>query len=278
MSLFVNTNVASLNAQRNLNSSGNALATSLQRLSSGLRVNSAKDDAAGLAIASGMNAQIKGSNQAVRNANDGISLLQTAEGTVGQIEANVQRIRELAVQAANGTSSTDNIAQIKSEVDELQKENTRLIGGTTFNGQQLFDTGKLLDTGSDFQIGAGNTTNDKVNVKVTGIDTTSLKSAASITLASQGDAQTLIGDMDADLKTIATARATMGALQNRFSAVVANLQTFSENQSASMSRIMDTDFAAESATLTRNQIIQQAGTAMLSQANQMPQAALSLLK
>lgn len=278
MSLIVNTNVSSLNAQRNLTSSGNALATSLQRLSSGLRVNSAKDDAAGLAIADGMESQVRGSNQAIRNANDGISLLQTAEGAMSQIEANTQRIRELAVQAGSDTLSTSNRTQMTSEVTELMNENKRLVDNTKFNGINLLDATGGTTGAFTFQVGAGDTANDQITATIS--DQTKLETyvTTNIDLTSVAKAQTTITNLDKDLDSIATLRATLGASQNRFQAVVSNLQNFSENMSAAKSRILDTDFAAESATLTRNQIIQQAGTAMLSQANQLPQAALSLLK
>ncbi|MDN0075835.1 flagellin [Crenobacter sp. SG2303] len=275
MALYVNTNISSLNAQRNLNTSESALATSLQRLSSGMRVNSAKDDAAGLAIASGMSAQIRGSNQAMRNANDAISMAQTAEGVLGQIESNVQRMRELAVQGANGTSTTANRVQMKLELDQLSNENKRLIKGSTFNGQTLMSTAtaKVFT----FHVGAGTTANDSIKMTIAAANF-SLAATTSVTFTTQANASAAIGKFDTDLKTLGDMRAQLGAAQNRFSAVVTNLQTFTENTSAAKSRIMDTDFATESATLTRNQIIQQAGTAMLSQANQLPQAALSLLK
>lgn len=274
MALIVNTNVSSLTAQRNLSSSGSALATSLQRLSSGLRVNSAKDDAAGLAIASGMTAQIRGSNQSIRNANDAISMAQTAEGVLGQIETNVQRMRELAVQGANASATTANRSQIKLELDALGAENKRLVSGSLFNGKNLFSDGALTFT---FQVGSGTTSNDKIAMTIAAA-TFSMAATNSVTFASAGDATNAMSAFAADLKSIGNMRAKLGASQNRFDAVVANLQTFSENMSASKSRIMDADFASETATLTRNQIIQQAGTAMLSQANQLPQAALSLLR
>ena len=277
MALYVNTNIASLNAQRNLNSSTNALSTSLQRLSSGLRVNSAKDDAAGLAIATGMTAQIRGGNQAIRNANDGISLAQTAEGALSQIESNMQRMRELAVQGANGTvsGSTNNMNQIKAELDQLGAENARLIADTKFNGNTVFSTtGQQTMT---FQIGANNTANDKIAISV-GTAAFTNAAAAVVTFANATDAGSLIASLDSELNTVASMRANLGAAQNRFGAVVANLQTYVENLSASRGRIVDTDFADETADMTRNQIIQQAGTAMLAQANQLPSAAMSLLR
>ena len=277
MALYVNTNIASLNAQRNLNSSTNALSTSLQRLSSGLRVNSAKDDAAGLAIATGMTAQIRGGNQAIRNANDGISLAQTAEGALSQIESNMQRMRELAVQGANGTvsGSTNNMNQIKAELDQLGAENARLIADTKFNGKTVFST--TTQQIMTFQVGANNTANDKIAIRV---GTAAFSNAAmiAVSFANATDAGSLIANLDSELNTVASMRANLGAAQNRFGAVVANLQTYVENLSASRSRIVDTDFAEETTNMTRNQIIQQAGTAMLAQANQLPSAAMSLLR
>jgi len=277
MALYVNTNIASLNAQRNLNSSTNALSTSLQRLSSGLRVNSAKDDAAGLAIATGMTAQIRGGNQAIRNANDGISLAQTAEGALSQIEANMQRMRELAVQGANGTvsGSTNNMNQIKAELDQLGSENARLIAGTKFNGNAVFSA--TSTTTMTFQVGANNNSTDKIAISV-GAAAFTNGAATSATFANATDAGSLIANLDTELNSVASMRAKLGASQNRFGAVVANLQTYVENLSASRGRIIDTDFADETASMTRNQIIQQAGTAMLAQANQLPSAAMSLLR
>ena len=277
MALYVNTNIASLNAQRNLNSSTNALSTSLQRLSSGLRVNSAKDDAAGLAIATGMTAQIRGGNQAIRNANDGISLAQTAEGALSQIEANMQRMRELAVQGANGTvsGSTNNMNRIKAELDQLGSENARLVADTKFNGNAVFSA--TSTTTMTFQVGANNNSTDKIAISV-GTAAFTYGAATSASFASATDAGLLIANLDTELNSVASMRANLGASQNRFGAVVASLQMYVENMSASRGRIIDTDFADETANMTRNQIIQQAGTAMLAQANQLPSAAMSLLR
>lgn len=275
MALYVNTNISSLNAQRNLTTSGSALATSLQRLSSGLRVNSAKDDAAGLAIASGMDSQIRGSNQAIRNANDGISLAQTAEGALSQIQENTQRMRELTVQASNGTVSTANLTQIKKEMDALGSENARLVTNTKFNGKTLLGATAVSVT---FQVGANSSADNQIKVSIAALSMAVAAKTAATFLGSNAAAKAALTNFDKDLKTLASARADLGATQNRFSAVVSNLQNYVENISASKSRIVDADFAAETATMTRNQIIQQAGTAMLSQANQLPQTALSLLK
>ena len=292
MANSVNTNIMSLNTQRNLYTSNTGLATSIQRLSSGLRVNSAKDDAAGLAIAERMNAQIRGNNVAIRNANDGISLSQTAEGALGKIGDALQRMRELAVQSANATNSSDDRTNLNAEFKELQNEISRVVSGTTFNGTSLF-TGS---TSFAFQVGAGTTSNDVVSVSRNqlsgGTAGTSGGTAASsaadaiarVTTASaitgtDGTASTnAIKDIDVALDKLNSERATYGAAQNRFESVIGNLQISVENISAARSRIMDTDFAMETANLTRTQILTQAGTAMLAQANQAPQSVLSLLR
>lgn len=274
MAQVINTNIASLNAQRNLNSSQASLATSIQRLSSGLRVNSAKDDAAGLAIASRMDGQTRGMNIAVRNANDGISLAQTAEGSLGKITDMLQRMRELAVQSANDTNGISDRASLDQEFSQLKAEIDRTFDATKFNGTQILGTAATLN----FQIGANNVAEDQL-----AIPTTDLSAGAGITAVAAGDitslatAQAAIANVDTALTEINGARATFGAVQNRFESVIANLQVASENTAAARSRIVDADFAAETASLTRSQILQQAGTAMLAQANQVPQQVLSLL-
>ena len=385
MAQVINTNVASLDAQRNLSANQNALNTSLQRLSSGMRINSAKDDAAGLAISNRFTAQINGMGQAGRNANDAISLSQTAEGALSEITNNLQRIRELAVQSGNATNSASDRAALNTEAQQLKAEIDRVASTTAFNGVKLLD-GSF--TGAAFQVGAnvgetitvanivnaqssalgsssiaqvtgaaattfgalaagdvtingtaigavGANTNaadrasalvSAINAKgsTTGVYATVLSSSptqivltnsgsvpatpsillaltggastastgltaattaptvatgfAALDLSSAAGANTAITQMDAALDAVDTGRATLGALENRFSSVVANLQTASENLSASRSRIQDTDFAAETANLTRAQILQQAGTAMLAQANALPQSVLTLLK
>ena len=379
MAQVINTNVSSLNAQRNLNTSGAALATSLQRLSSGLRINSAKDDAAGLAISERFGAQIRGLNQAVRNANDGISLAQTAEGALGEIGNNLQRIRELAVQSRNATNSADDRAALQKEVVQLKAEIDRVANNTTFNGKKLIDgsfTNEVFQVGADkgqtitvtgiadanvaalgswtkvtaeatvtggavtagtvsgLTVGgvtvadtvvtadaAGATalatainsalTNNGVTDIVASTSTTSVVLTASngssivvggtvtfsgltaattapttaaqtgfatLDISTAAGADNAILAMDAALKSVNGARADLGAVQNRFSSTIANLQTTSENLSASRSRILDADFAQETANLTRGQILQQAGTAMLAQANSLPNNVLSLLR
>jgi flagellin len=271
----INTNVMSLNAQRNLNMSQSALATSIQRLSSGLRVNSAKDDSAGLAIAERMNAQIKGMNVAIRNANDAISLSQTAEGSLGKVGDALQRMRELAVQGANATNGTGDLTNLDAEYQQLSAEVTRVLTGTKFNGQDLLSSAATLT----FQVGANNVATDQIDVA-----TTDLSGGAGITAVTGGDlttaanAQAAMDDLDTAIDEITTARATFGAVQNRFESVIGNLQIAAENQSASRGRIMDADFAAETAAMTRNQILQQAGTAMLAQANATPNNVLTLLR
>jgi len=379
MSQVINTNVMSLNAQRNLSSSGAELATSLQRLSSGLRINSAKDDAAGLAISERFTTQIRGMDQAARNANDGISLSQTAEGAMGEIGNNLQRIRELAVQSRNATNSATDRAALNSEAQALKDEIDRVATQTNFNGVKLLD-GSFANQA--FQVGAnqgetisvsaivnanssalgtysrasvtggaataftavtaGDLTINGTSVGGIGVDTSATERAASVRdavnsvsdttgvyaindtattvtlvsttadivvahagasstalttglsaatttrtsstgfgsldISTTSGADAAMQSMDAALSTINTARANMGAIQNRFTSVVANLSTTSENLSAARSRIQDADFAKESAQLSRNQILQQAGTAMLAQANQSSQGVLSLLR
>jgi flagellin len=274
MSSVINTNVASLNTQRNLSSSKAGLETSIQRLSSGLRVNSAKDDASGLAVATKMDSQVRGMNQAIRNANDAISYSQTAEGGLSAVTDSLQRMRELAVQGSNST--TDN-ASLAAEFSALQAEVTRVTGNTNFNGANTLAGGSLT-----FQVGAGTATGDKITVTATDLTAattdTAKAAAAAIKVDTTTNAQAAITQIDAALKEINTERSNYGAVQNRFQAVISNLQISSENQASAKSRIMDADFAAESANLTRGQILQQAGTAMLAQANSAPNGVLALLR
>ena len=298
MSTSINTNVASLNAQRNLAASAVSLTTSMQRLSSGLRVNSAKDDAAGLAIAERMNTQTRGMNVAIRNANDAISLAQTAEGALGAITNNLQRMRELAVQAANGTNGQTDIAALEAEYVLLHEENTRVIASTTFNGQSLLNTPPVA--GFVFQVGANN--GDTIAVIGAGavLTTTDFSGGAtnatpylypittvpfvpsaydpSAKLQTNAFATAQLTKVDADLTAMNSIRATWGASQNRFESVISNLRVASENSAAARGRIMDADYAQETANLSRTQILQQAGTAMVAQANQMPQGVLALLR
>ena len=294
MASTINTNIPSLNAQRNLSASSGSLTTSMQRLSSGLRVNSAKDDAAGLAIAERMHAQVRGMNVAIRNANDGISLAQTAEGALGKIGENLQRMRELAVQAANDTNGSTDRTSLDNEFKELAAENARVILNTKFNGKQLLTgttaTASVVTTvaGSTpfaFQIGANTTADNQVSIVTSNLGalmgiatqgtTATLGSGAT---ASASTARAAMTAIDSALDAVNSQRSKFGAAQNRFDAIIANLQVSSENQAAARGRIMDADFAVESANLARAQILQQAGTAMLAQANQMPQSVLKLLQ
>ncbi len=263
----INTNVSSLNAQRNLNTSQSSLATSMQRLSSGLRVNSAKDDAAGLAIADRMNAQIRGINVAIRNANDGISLAQTAEGALATVTDVLQRMRELAIQAQNGSNGTGDRANLDTEFQQLSAEVTRIAQQTKFNGTAIVGSGAGAQT---FQVGANN--GDTMTI------TTSTVSTVTGDILTSGAASTAVSAIDSALDAITTSRATYGAAMSRFQFAISNLQITGENQSAARGRIMDADFAAETANLSRAQILQQAGTAMVAQANQVPQQVLNLLK
>ena len=275
MAQVINTNVASLNTQRSLNRSQGDLNTALARLSSGLRVNSAKDDAAGLAISERFTAQIRGYNQAVRNANDAISLTQTAEGTLQEVANALQRIREIAVQAINATNSQADRTSLNQEVQQLQQEITR-VAGTKFNGAAVVGSGA---TSFAFQIGPN--AGDTVTVSTTNIMSTATEYGSVVSTGQVSDiteACALITAVDSYLDTINSTRATLGAIQNRFDAVVRNGQNVSENLSASRSRILDADFAMETARLTRAQILQQAGVSMLSQANSLPQQVLSLLQ
>jgi flagellin len=282
----INTNMVSLNAQRNLNSSQSALATSMQRLSSGLRVNSAKDDAAGLAIAERMGAQARGMNVAMRNANDAISLSQTAEGAMGRVGSMLQRMRELAVQSANGTNTSADRTSLNNEYTQLAAEASRTLGGTQFNGINILAT----TVNSTFQVGA-NTSATLDQISVAAFDWTSQAAITTAIGAAVGTAPTTaisgtdgtaavaaITALDSAINAVNSQRATFGAVQNRFDNVVSNLMVASENQTAARGRIMDADYASESANLSRAQILQQAGNAMVAQANQLPQQVMALLR
>ncbi len=277
MALTVNSNVASLNGQHNLLRSQGSLNTSMHRLSSGLRINSAKDDAAGLAISDRMTAQIKGMNQAARNANDGISLAQTAEGAMQETTNILQRMRELSVQAANDTNTSDDRKSISTEMTQLKEELNRIASATEFNGQKLINGGAGEHV---FQVGAnkGDTItvslqNDKFNM-TTGSAGLNI---AGIDVNTQSGASDAIESLDNALKHVDTARSELGAVQNRFESTISNLQNSAENITAARSRILDTDIAAESSALAKSRVLQQAGVSMLAQANQAPQTALSLI-
>jgi flagellin len=277
MPAIINTNINSMNAQRNVAASQQGLTVALQRLSSGLRVNSAKDDAAGLAISERMNAQVRGMNVAIRNANDGISLAQTAEGALSKVGDAMQRMRELAVQARNATNTDADKASLDKEYQQLGAEISRVLGGTTFNGQAIVGSGAGDKV---FQVGANTTANDIITVT-----TQDFTGNADITAVTGGNLTgdstalaTVIDNIDTALGTVNGERATYGAVQNRFDAVISNLMVSAENQAAARSRITDADFAIETANLSRAQILQQAGTSMIAQANALPQQVLSLLR
>ena len=274
MALMINTNVMSLNAQRNLGKSQNSLAISMQRLSSGLRINSAKDDAAGLAISDRMTAQIRGLNQAARNANDGISLAQTAEGALQETTNLLQRMRELAVQSANDTNSLADRTSLQAEVAQAILEIDRIATTTRFNGAVLLD-GTL--TARIFQVGANSGAAEQISVSIAGATSTILGVTA-VNIATQTGAGDAIATIDSAIGTVAGTRGQLGAVQNRFESVISNLNNVSENLSASRSRILDADIAQETSNLTKMNILQQAGVAILAQANQVPSLALSLLQ
>ncbi len=315
MAQTINTNTIAINAQRNLQQSQSSLATSMQRLSSGVRVNSAKDDAAGLAIAERMQAQIRGLNAGVRNANDGISLAQTAEGALGKMGEMLQRMRELAVQARNSTNSTGDRANLQKEFGQLQDEVKRMVESSKFNNRSLFnsqDPEGTFEPSLVFQVGANAAASDRIEVTSINLNGTAQEGSVILAATNPNAADVLatsfkkttdasqpgiaiggwtalgtsnpgaeideaIEIIDLALAAINDQRATFGATQNRFEAAIANLQVAAENQSAARARIMDADFAAETANLSRVQILQQAGTAMLAQANAQPQAVLKLL-
>ncbi|MBF0132701.1 MAG: flagellin FliC [Magnetococcales bacterium] len=278
MPLFINTNVASLNAQRNLDRSTNALGKTFARLASGLRINSAKDDAAGLAISQRMTSQIRGLTQASRNANDGISLAQVAEGALEETTNALQRIRELAVQAANGTNTLKDRQSLDLEVSQLVEEIQRIAKDVKFNEKGVLN-GSMV--GVAFQVGNNVGQTIAVTISAMSVANLSLGTATlgtrKITISTVALANSALQRVDIALEKVSHTRSILGAAQNRFEAVIANLSNVVENMSAARSRIMDADIAAETATLTRNAILQQAGTAVLAQANQQPQLALQLL-
>ena len=286
MAMTINTNVASLNAQRNTAANSASLSTTMQRLSSGLRINSAKDDAAGLAIADRMNTQVRGMNVAVRNAGDAISMAQVAEGGLSAMNDLLQRMRELAVQASNAPNSVGpagDIAKLKNEYDQLGKELGRMLDATQFNGE------KILNTSASYVFQVGANAGAENQITIANGDISLSGNAAFSAVASGGASATLItgtasantaniAALDAAISAVNDRRASLGALQSRFENTISYLRTASENQSAARGRIMDADFAAETANLSRTQVLQQAGTAMIAQANQAPQQVLALLR
>jgi len=275
MPLLIQTNVASLEAQKNLSRTQELLGKTFRSLSSGLRINSAADDAAGLAISESMRMQIRSYTVASRNANDGISMAQTAEGALGELHSIFGRMRELAMQGANGSIGTGDRDYLQTEFNQLQREVSRIVASTKFNGVDL-----ITSTSSDttFQVGIGNTTADRITVQFGGFSLAALVSSSTTVASTAGNSQTAMTRIDAAISLVSTARARFGAVMNRFSITVSNLETARVNASASESRIRDVDVAAETASLSRQQVLQQAGIAVLSQANQIPQAALALLR
>jgi flagellin len=283
MAMTINTNVMSLNAQRNAANNQSSMATTMQRLSSGLRVNSAKDDAAGLAIAERMNTQVRGMTVAVRNANDGISLSQVAESGISTLTDILQRMRELTVQSINSTNTSSDINALGEEYTQLGAELSRIISAVQFNGSSLFTT----TAGYDFQVGA--TSGQTISISSASLNFQSAAGLSSVMYGSTDAASALnstsnsanaatLTALDLAIDTVNAARAQLGAIQSRFEKTINFLSTGIENQSAARGRIMDADFASETSNLSRVQILQQAGTAMIAQANQMPQSVLQLLK
>ena len=282
MAMTINTNINSLNAQRNAQATQMSLSTSIQRLSSGLRVNSAKDDAAGLAIATRMDAQARGMSVAIRNANDGISMLQTAESGMQTVSDMLQRMRELAVQATNSTNTSSDVASLNQEYTQLASEIGRTISAVQFNGTSILTT----TASYDFQVGANSgqtitVASGTLNLDQAGNVSAVFGGATSALTTAAGSNSSNAANIDAidkALQTINDSRAQLGAAQSRFQNTVNFLQSAVENQTAAKGRIMDADFASETANLSRAQILQQAGTAMIAQANQLPQGVLSLLR
>lgn len=282
MALTVNTNVTSLNVQKNLNRASDALSTSMTRLSSGLKINSAKDDAAGLQIATRMTSQIRGQTMAIKNANDGISIAQTAEGAMQEQTNILQRMRELAVQSRNDSNGTSDRVALGKEFEAMSAELTRIADSTNLNGKNLIDGSAGVMT---FQVGSNSGASNQIILSLdSGFDATDL-GVDSGTIAITGDSTTIetafcgaLDAIDGALKTINSVRADLGAAQNRLTSTISNLQNINENASAALGRVQDTDFASETAQLTKQQTLQQASTAILAQANQLPSAVLKLLQ
>ncbi len=277
MGISLMTNVTSLNAQRNLNKTNSALADNIGRLSSGLRINRAGDDAAGLGVSARLSSQIRGFTQAERNANDGVSMLQTAEGGMSEIGNILSRMRELAVQASNGgTLGTTERGYLDNEFQALSDEIDRISNVSEYNGQKLLD-GSLATSGADLQVGIFNTANDRITVQINDVRASTLGITA-LNLTTATNSQAALASIDTAITTVSTARGSIGAAQNRLTSAVNNIGSQKENYSAANSRIVDVDVAEESSALSRNQVLVQAGVAVLAQANQMPSYALSLLR
>lgn len=280
MAISILTNVASLNAQRNLNTTQTALSASIGRLSSGMRINNAADDAAGLGISENLKADLRSLSQASRNANDGVSMSQVAEGSMNEMQGIVTRMRELSVQSANETLGTTERGYIQTEFGELRNEINRISAVTEFNGQKLVDGS--ASAGLSFQVGMQDTSNDRISMSITKLTTSTLGSTslhiASASLSTATNARAALGAFDKAIEQLSTARAKVGAVQNRMQVTISNLAVAHENLSAANSRIRDVDVASETSQLTKSQILSQAGLAVLSQANQLPNSALSLLR
>jgi len=279
MAISIVTNVSSLNAQRNLGRTQQGLSKSLSRLSSGMRINSAADDAAGLAISEKLKSQVRSMHQAERNANDAVSLLQTAEGSMSEVSGMLARMRELSVQAGNDTVGSAERGFLQNELADLRSEVDRIAEVTEFNGTKLIDGTASSVT---FQVGIQNTTNDRISVSIDDMHSTALGTGAATRLAGLDistitGAQTALDVLDAAITDVSAGRAQIGAVQNRMQVTIANLATARENLSAANSRVRDVDVASESAELTRKNILMQAGVSVLAQANQSPSIALSLL-
>ncbi|CRL48164.1 MULTISPECIES: flagellin domain-containing protein [Pseudomonas] len=283
MALTVNTNVTSLNVQKNLNRASDALSTSMSRLSSGLKINSAKDDAAGLQIATRMTSQIRGQTMAIKNANDGISIAQTAEGAMQESTNILQRMRELAVQARNDSNGTQDRVALNKEFAAMSDELTRIAKSTNLNGKNLIDGTAGTMT---FQVGSNTGSANQITLTLASgfdavtlsVDSATLQITGNSSATAQASFSAAITKIDVALQTINTSRADLGAAQNRLTSTISNLQNINENAAAALGRVQDTDFAAETAQLTKQQTLQQASTAVLAQANQLPSAVLKLLQ
>lgn len=280
MAIYVNTNIPSLDAQRHLTQSSYALKKTLQRLSSGLRINSAADDPAGLAIAQTLTAQIRGSEQGIRNANEGVTLAQTSGSALSQIQGDLQTIRQLALQATNGTMTDTNRSQLQLQVDQLTQEISRIVQTTNFNGTLLLSGGPNLT----FQVGPSGISSHQVVANGLNLSSglnsyaVNLTATGTINITTSANASAVLSTLDADINTISNDYAQVGAIQNRFQSVVSNLQNNVQNLSDARSRLVDADFAAEITQLAQKEILLHAGTAVLMQANLLPRVVLSLLK
>lgn len=279
MALVVNSNATSLGIQGQVGRNQSALTSTLQKLSSGLRINSSKDDAAGMAVTETLNSRIRGNDIAMRNANDAISMTQTAEGATTQVVNNFQRIREIAVQSTNSSIQDTDRSKMQMEVDQLTQEIGRIVSSSEYNGVNLLSGGGT----QTFQIGSSASTSNQISFSSSTLGgaygvSSGATTTGTVNVSTSGNASAAISALDATIGSFVTERARFGSLQNRFDAVVSNVKNYNENLTAARSRIQDTDFASETANLTRVQILQQAGTAMLAQANQLPQNAMSLLR